>query len=192
MINRANLVSNAILQCKAAAVYASASKAVRRKVGAVLCSGDRPISSGFNGMPLHLKDTPCETVQENGSLLTRPELVHAEVATYQKLFKSSETTESTELYVTASPCIKCARYITENTYTTHVFFSELFREMDGVWHLFEEGFFVYYVDLETESVYQVHSDKLAKLDPEDGLTHTAYEPFNIMKGYDSCAPSPIK
>lgn len=194
MIDPSNFVSNAILQCKAAAVYASASKAVRRKVGAVLCAGDRPVSSGFNGMPPHLRDTPCETVQEDGSLLTRPELIHAEVEAYTKLIMSHQSSETTQLYVTASPCINCARFITDRTYTSAVFFGELFREMEGVWHLFMEGVEIYYVDLENEFVYRVLKDKLTWIDPKDGLSFNPpiCLPLNHMKGYDSCAPSSIK
>ena len=60
-----------------AILTAGLSQAKRKKVGAILVKDKRICSMGFNGTP-HGFDNDCEDVLEDGSLMTKSTVVHAE------------------------------------------------------------------------------------------------------------------
>ena len=62
------------------------SKAQRKKVGAVIVRGKQIISDGYNGMP-SADDSPLEYTNENGELVTKPEVLHAEANALMKMVK---------------------------------------------------------------------------------------------------------
>lgn len=136
----------------AARAYASASKAVRRRVGAVLVKANNPVTSGWNGMPKGM-DNCCETPD---GLASRPEVVHAEVNAYLKLIKLNESSEGSDLYVTCLPCENCAKFMIEHTLTRRVFFAETYRSLMGGVLLLKEGFELFFVDEEHDDVYEVY------------------------------------
>lgn len=137
---------------RAARAYADASKAVRRRVGAVLVKANNPVTSGWNGMPKGM-DNCCETAD---GLASRPEVVHAEVNAYLKLIKMNESSEGSDLYVTCLPCESCAKFMIEHTMTRRVFFGETYRSLTGGIVLLQEGFELFFVDEFYGQVYEVY------------------------------------
>lgn len=101
------------------------SKAVRRKVGAILVKDGRIISTGYNGTPSGF-DNQCE---EFG--VTKPEVLHAESNAISKCARSTESSEDASLFVTLSPCIECAKLIIQCGIVA-VYYSETYRDTSGL------------------------------------------------------------
>lgn len=89
-----------------AQIWAENSYCKRRKVGALLVKNNMIISDGYNGTPSGFENI-CE--DENG--VTKPYVLHAEANAITKVAKSGNNSEDATLYVTASPCIECAKLI---------------------------------------------------------------------------------
>ena len=139
----------------------------RAKVGAVLVKDGRILSMGWNGMPSGF-DNNCEietfeTIEwkegtpeqfasggwevhpEDGtklrriaSLITRPEVLHAELNCYLKIAKSTDSSEGATLYVTLAPCIECSKIIIQSG-TKRVVFGDMYRCDDGIQMLRKVG-----------------------------------------------------
>ena len=134
---------------KTAYNYAQLSSARRLKVGAIIVKDNRIISIGYNGMPEGW-DNNCEHVQENGTLKTRPEVLHAEMNALGKLARSSESGEGASMFITHSPCTECAKLIHVSG-VHRVFYSEEYRSRDGTEFLKQCGVDVVKVDIPTGS-----------------------------------------
>jgi dCMP deaminase len=122
---------------KTAKTFAELSYAERLHVGAIIVKDDRIISIGYNGMPSGW-DNSCETVLEDGSLKTRPEVLHAESNAISKLARSSESGLGADLFVTHSPCLECAKLIYQSG-INRVYFGTPYRSNDGVDFLKKSG-----------------------------------------------------
>jgi dCMP deaminase len=85
------------------------SRAKRLQVGAIIVKDDRIISIGYNGMPSGWTND-CEYETEEG-LRTRPEVLHAERNSLDKVARSTESSEGAVMFVTHTPCIECAKSI---------------------------------------------------------------------------------
>ncbi|MBQ6958689.1 MAG: dCMP deaminase family protein [Bacteroidales bacterium] len=109
-----------------AAVWAKNSYCQRRQVGAILVKDRMIISDGYNGTPSGFENV-CE--DENG--VTKPYVLHAEANAITKVAKSSNSSLGATLYVTASPCLECAKLIIQAG-ITRVVYSEEYRITDGV------------------------------------------------------------
>ena len=109
-----------------AAVWAKNSYCTRRKVGAILVKDRMIISDGYNGTPSGFENM-CE--DENG--VTKPYVLHAEANAITKVACSSNSSLGATLYVTASPCLECAKLIIQAG-ITRVVYSEEYRITDGV------------------------------------------------------------
>lgn len=109
-----------------ARIWAENSYCTRRQVGAIIVSGSMIISDGFNGTPSGFENV-CE--DENG--LTKPYVLHAEANAITKVARSNNSSEGATLYVTASPCLECAKLIIQAG-IKRVVFNELYRITDGV------------------------------------------------------------
>ena len=109
-----------------AAVWAKNSYCTRRKVGAILVKDRMIISDGYNGTPSGFENV-CE--DENG--VTKPYVLHAEANAITKVACSSNSSMGATLYVTASPCLECAKLIIQAG-ITRVVYSEEYRITDGV------------------------------------------------------------
>lgn len=109
-----------------AAIWAENSYCTRRKVGAILVKGQMIISDGFNGTPAGFENV-CE--DENG--LTKPYVLHAEANAITKVARSNNSSQGSTLYITASPCVECAKLIIQAG-IERVVFNELYRITDGV------------------------------------------------------------
>lgn len=109
-----------------ARIWSENSYCQRRKVGALLVKDKMIISDGYNGTPSGFPNI-CE--DEKG--ITLPYVLHAEANAITKVARSNNSSEGSTLYVTASPCIECAKLIIQAG-IKKVIFSELYRITDGI------------------------------------------------------------
>ena len=109
-----------------ARIWAENSYCVRRKVGALLVRDQMIISDGYNGTPAGFENV-CE--DENG--ITKPYVLHAEANAITKIARSSNSSEGSTLYVTASPCLECSKLIIQAG-IRRVVFQDLYRITDGL------------------------------------------------------------
>ncbi len=109
-----------------AAIWAENSYCQRRKVGAIIVKDQMIISDGYNGTPAGFENV-CE--DENG--LTKPYVLHAEANAITKVARSNNASDGATLYVTASPCVECAKLIIQSG-IRRVVFNELYRITDGI------------------------------------------------------------
>lgn len=109
-----------------AAIWAENSYCQRRKVGALVVKEKMIISDGYNGTP-----SGFENVCEDAHGVTHPYVLHAEANAITKLARSGNNSDQATLYVTASPCIECAKLIIQAG-IRRVVFAEQYRLTDGI------------------------------------------------------------
>ena len=109
-----------------ARIWAENSYCERRKVGALLVKNKMIISDGYNGTPSGFENE-CE--DENNQ--SKAYVLHAEANAITKVARSHNSSDGATLYVTASPCIECAKLIIQAG-IKRVVFGEEYRIMDGV------------------------------------------------------------
>ena len=109
--------------------YSELSYARRLKVGAIVVKEDRIISIGYNGMPAGW-DNNCET-HDNGALVTRPEVLHAEENAIAKLARSHESGLNATMIITHAPCQQCAKLI-YGAGIRQVYYRHIYRDTAGV------------------------------------------------------------
>jgi dCMP deaminase len=110
--------------------FAELSPAKRLHVGAIIVKDDRIISIGYNGMPPGWSNI-CEDVTEEGTLKTKPEVIHAEANAIAKLAKSTESGKDATMFLTHAPCIDCAKQIFTAGINT-VYYAQEYRSTDGL------------------------------------------------------------
>ena len=123
-----------------AAVWAKNSYCKRRQVGALIVKNRMIISDGYNGTPSGFENV-CE--EEGG--ITKPYVLHAEANAITKVAKSGNSSEGSTLYVTASPCMECAKLIIQAG-ISRVVYKDEYRLTDGVDLLRKAGIEVEKVD----------------------------------------------
>ena len=91
---------------------------LRRVYGAIIVKNDEIISTGYNGAPRGRKNCVdmgfCtrEAMQvPRGQRYELCRSVHAEANAITKLAKSANNGDGATLYITAAPCIECAKLI---------------------------------------------------------------------------------
>ena len=89
-----------------ARIWAENSYCLRRQVGALVVKDKMIISDGYNGTP-----SGFDNVCEDNEGVTYPYVLHAEANAITKLARSNNNSDGSTLYVTASPCIECAKLI---------------------------------------------------------------------------------
>ena len=109
-----------------ARIWAENSYCKRRQVGALVVKDKMIISDGYNGTP-----SGFENVCEDESGVTKPYVLHAEANAITKLARSGNNSEGSTLYVTASPCIECAKLIIQAG-IRRVVYAEKYRLTDGI------------------------------------------------------------
>jgi dCMP deaminase len=114
------------------------SHARRSKVGAVIVKDANIISYGWNGTPTG-DDNVCEVAMPDGTLVTKPDVLHAESNAMTKLLRSgSSGSNGATLYVTVSPCRECAKLIYQAG-IQRVVFVEPYRDTAGIQFLLAHG-----------------------------------------------------
>ena len=124
-----------------ARIWAENSYCERRRVGALLVKEKAIISDGYNGTP-----SGFENVCEDENNRTKPYVLHAEANAITKVAKSNNSSQDSTLYVTASPCIECAKLIIQAG-IKRVVYSEIYRCTDGLDLLRQAGIDVELVEL---------------------------------------------
>lgn len=109
-----------------AQIWAENSYCQRRKVGAILVKDQMIISDGYNGTPAGFENV-CEDI--DGA--TKPYVLHAEANAITKVARSNNSSDGSTLYVTASPCVECAKLIIQSG-IRRVVFNDLYRLCDGI------------------------------------------------------------
>lgn len=107
-------------------IWAENSYCRRRKVGAIIVKDQMIISDGYNGTP-----SGFENVCEDETGMTKPYVLHAEANAITKVARSNNSSEGSTLYITASPCVECAKLIIQAG-IRRVVFNELYRITDGI------------------------------------------------------------
>jgi dCMP deaminase len=144
------------------------SSAVRRQVGAVIVKDNRILSYGYNGMPTgwdnncEYKDYMSgdaggwldpEEIYERWpfeeysteyksnrryQLVTKDEVLHAEMNALMKVSSSTESSEDAILLVTTAPCIHCAKAIFQSG-IKNVFYRDTYKDDVGIEFLTNGG-----------------------------------------------------
>ncbi len=109
-----------------ARIWSENSYCVRRKVGALVVKEKMIISDGYNGTP-----SGFENVCEDNQNVTKAYVLHAEANAITKLARSSNNSDGSTLYVTASPCIECSKLIIQAG-IKRVVYGEKYRLDDGI------------------------------------------------------------
>lgn len=123
-----------------ARIWAQNSYCQRRQVGALVVKEGTIISDGFNGTPSGFENH-CE--DENN--VTKPYVLHAEANAITKLARSSNNSDGATIYITASPCIECAKLIIQAG-IKRVVYSEQYRLTDGIDLLERAGIETIYIN----------------------------------------------
>ncbi|MBO6188903.1 MAG: dCMP deaminase family protein [Prevotella sp.] len=122
-----------------ARIWAQNSYCQRRQVGALVVKNGMIISDGYNGTP-----SGFENVCEDDNGLTKPYVLHAEANAITKLARSSNNSDGSTIYITASPCIECAKLIIQAG-IRRVVYGEKYRLTDGIELLERAGIEVVYL-----------------------------------------------
>lgn len=125
-----------------ARIWSENSYCKRRQVGALIVKDKSIISDGYNGTPSGFENL-CEDENDR----TKPYVLHAEANAITKVAKSGNSSDKATLYVTASPCIECAKLIIQAG-IVRVVYSELYRCNDGIELLKKAGIQVDFIEIE--------------------------------------------
>lgn len=127
-------------------VYERRSTCARLAVAAVLMRDGRPVASGWNGVPAganhcchHFgKHTVEQMLLEHGEFSLHNE-IHAETNAIGFAAKNGIATEGTDMFVTYSPCLPCAKQILAAG-VRHVYYRKAYdRDPDGPAFLIKHG-----------------------------------------------------
>ncbi|MBR4267018.1 MAG: dCMP deaminase family protein [Bacteroidales bacterium] len=131
-----------------ARIWAENSYCTRRKVGALIVKDKMIISDGYNGTPSGFENV-CEL--DDGT--TKPYVLHAEANAITKVAKSNNNSTGATLYVTASPCLECAKLIIQSG-IKRVVYSEKYRLEDGLELLRRAGIPTVFINIQDVDIQQ--------------------------------------
>lgn len=123
-------------------IWAENSYCTRRKVGALIVKDNMIISDGFNGTP-----SGFENICEDEYGITKPYVLHAEANAITKVAGSTNNCSGATIYVTASPCLECAKLIIQ-CHIKKVVYAEEYRIKDGIELLKRAGIEVLHIPFE--------------------------------------------
>lgn len=109
-----------------ARIWAENSYCERRKVGALIVKDKMIISDGYNGTP-----SGFENICEDETGLTKPYVLHAEANAITKVAGSTNDSSGATIFITASPCLECAKLIIQSR-IKRVVYEDEYRLKDGV------------------------------------------------------------
>lgn len=113
------------------------SHCTRSQVGAIIVQADNIVSFGWNGQPAGFPNK-CEADDED---VTLPTVLHAEDNAIKKIQDTPHLGKAATLYLTMTPCRKCAEKIF-NFGITRVVFQHDYRLTDGAEFLRQHGVIV--------------------------------------------------
>ena len=90
--------------------HADLSKGVRAKVGAALVTESGVILAGYNGLAPS-GSNELEYTTEDGQLVTKTEVIHAELNCILKAAKEGVSILDSTIYITLSPCLVCSEML---------------------------------------------------------------------------------
>lgn len=122
-----------LVYLKMAEIWGTNSHCKRMQVGCLIVKNKSIISDGYNGSPSGFPNQ-CED-EEN---VTLPYVLHAEANAITKLAKSTNSSEGSTVYITASPCFECSKLIIQSG-IKRVVFKDLYRKTESLKFLFEAG-----------------------------------------------------
>jgi dCMP deaminase len=137
------------------------SSAIRLNVGAVIVKGNKILGTGYNGMPtgwtneceykeympgdvwdgqLYPHEEYDSNVESNRRyrLVTKDEVLHAEMNVISKVSASTESSDGSTLFVTHAPCIHCAKAIYQSG-IKQVYYRDAYRDSRGLEFLEQGG-----------------------------------------------------
>lgn len=135
-------ISTEALHIRTAGLYSQRGTCGRLQVGAIAVRHGRPVANAYNG-PLksenHCNSLDCDT--------SKPcqRAVHAEANLIAYCAREGIALGGAELYVTHSPCIKCAELIIAAG-ISHVYFRDSFRDTSGLVRLHTNGIKITKID----------------------------------------------
>lgn len=130
-------ISRPLMFMSIAEIVAKRSTCERAKVGAVAVVNNRVVSIGYGGAPAnqpHCTEVGCEIGPDGGCIRT----VHAEANIIAFAAKQGVSLEGGDIYVTLSPCYRCAQLII-NAGIKSVYYQTRYRKTDGIDLLLKSG-----------------------------------------------------
>ncbi len=124
-----------------AKVWAENSYCERRQVGALIVKNKMIISDGYNGTP-----TGFENICEDEEGKTKSYVLHAEANAITKVAKTNQSSEGATLYITASPCIECAKLIIQAG-IERVVYADKYRSKEGIELLDRAGIATEFIEI---------------------------------------------
>ena len=119
-------------------MYARRSKGVRAKVGALLVTANGVLLPGYNGTAPGRSNDLERVDMETGELITKTEVIHAELNCIIKAAKEGISCKGSTVYVTLSPCEHCAALLV-SCGVKSVFYGEVYKSEDGINLLKQSG-----------------------------------------------------
>ena len=113
-----------------AMLHAKLSKAKRSMVGACMVTRTGIIIPGVNGLP-NVLGNELELVMPDGSLVTKPTVIHAEQACMNKCAREGVSSEGAIMYITLASCLHCASNIIAGGIKEVIYMDE-YRDMSGI------------------------------------------------------------
>lgn len=120
--------------------HASLSKGVRAKVGAALVTGSGAILAGYNGLAPY-GSNELEYTTEDGQLVTKNEVIHAELNCILKASREGVSVLGSTIYITLSPCLVCSEMLVAAGVKRVVYYNE-YRCTKGIDNLLKQGIIV--------------------------------------------------
>jgi dCMP deaminase len=114
-------------------IWGQNSHCKRMQVGCLIVKNKSIISDGYNGSPSGFSNE-CEDCDNQ----TLPYVLHAEANAITKLAKSTNSSEGSTVYITASPCFECSKLIIQSG-IKRVVFRDLYRKTDSIGFLLKAG-----------------------------------------------------
>lgn len=102
----------------------------RKQVGCIVVKDNMIISDGYNGR-LSGEENKCEEHHHTTGLITRSDVIHAEMNAILKCAKSTHSIVGSTFYCTLAPCISCAIALLQCNIKRLVY-HEVYRSIEGI------------------------------------------------------------
>lgn len=114
-----------------AVLHSKLSKAIRKKVGAVLVTPQGVTLTGYNGTPIGVDNTCEDICAETGEYITKPSVLHAEINCILKAAREGVSVVDSTIYITLSPCLQCSAMLIQAG-VKKVVYLEQYRDEKGL------------------------------------------------------------